>query len=147
MSDRCNVFIVMRKSDLGKFAKAAGETTEFLRDCISDEDKGILTIDIEDVPYGYVDKRHQAANAGIAFVGSHDPGNEYSACLFAAFGGEMEEVVDGNGHPMVKTYLAENGDVMADLNDLLRVKRYYKLKEEAEQVFRNSKTKKSRKGV
>lgn len=133
MGDRCSLTIHMRKDDLPRFAKAAGEDLEFLKNCVTIDDRSGVVLNVEEANYGWIEERENAAKAGISFVGGHDAGCTYSSCRFAAHGGKMIDITDVDGDPAVAVHRSctNRQCVEPDPEDMRQVRDYYLLEDAA----------------
>jgi len=127
MGDRCYLQITMRRKDLEPFGNQLGWTGcyDWWDDLYDEDNPDIVTVDVQEANYGWVDDREAAAEAGFLFIGQHDAGGTYGPCSFAAVNGvHMEMPVDHDGNLV----MALDGDLnpITDIDDLKAFRDHHK---------------------
>jgi hypothetical protein len=135
MGDRCYLEMYFRKGDEGKVREALGLGDNFeLAEAGTDvaPKGGVLAFVDEEANYALQDAREKLAAAGVAFVGSHGPGDEYDGGRFAACGGKLRDVTVDRGGNMVA---AVDGKGSVNARDLRDIRLYCALRKRAEKAI------------
>lgn len=111
MSDRCTLYMEIRKEDQPKVVDVLG-TPDYIE---GEPVFGPETVSLEwaEMNYGAAEDRKTLAESGIPFIGSHDAGDEYGPYVFASDGVKMSECPSHHGglSPVVEVSL-QDGKVM-----------------------------------
>ena len=92
MGDRCYLQIRLRAADLPRFATHIGAAPkEEWWDGLNEEPGGIVTAEIHEANYSWLDERQAAAEAGIPFHGCHGEGGCYGPYAFASLDNRLLE--------------------------------------------------------
>ena len=116
MGDRCHLEMTLRREDLPRFAPCVNASPD--EKWWDDEDeldnKDLITVRVYEANYAWLDEREAAAEAGIAFFGTHGEGGEYAGCAFASLDGEQIEVyTDRDG--LICVQIDEKMQLLTDL--------------------------------
>jgi len=96
MGDRCFLEINLAEQDLPELQAIVGETTE------GKVEDGILTIEEQEVNYGWEEELEEFAKTGIPFYGYHTEGGDYSAASFCGVGGKIYFMENNHGNEVVQ---------------------------------------------
>ncbi len=94
MSDRCDVYITLRKDELDRFGMVAGyESGCQWWERLYKEVRAphLVTVCIPEVNYAFYGARKKACEAGLVYCGTHNGGSEYPPAVFVAAENRMLE--------------------------------------------------------